>query len=138
MIAYLDSSVLLRVILGEPQRLAEWDDIDTGISSVLAQVECLRSIDRLRVQNAIPRRKYASLRAAVYDLLARVELVDISPAILSSASSSIPVPLGTLEAIHLATALLWQDLRGELLLLATHDKTLATAARALGLTTIGC
>jgi predicted nucleic acid-binding protein len=138
MIAYLDSSVLLRVVLGEPQRLTEWKDIEAGISSALAQVECLRTLDRLRLQNVIPETKHESLRAAVYDLLSRVELVEISSAVLSRASSSIPVPLGTLDAIHLATALLWQDLRGDSLILATHDKALASAARALGLNVIGC
>ena len=138
MIVYLDSSVLLRVLLGEPQRLAEWNDIEVGISSALAQVECLRTLDRLRLKNAIPEVKHESLRAAAYDLLYRVELIEISPAVLSRASSSIPVPLGTLDAIHLATALLWQDLREKNISLATHDKALGSAGRALGLNVIGC
>jgi len=138
MIVYLDSSVLLRVLLGEPRRLTEWNAIEVGISSALAQVECLRTLDRLRLQNAITETKHKSIRAAAYDLLSRVELIEISPAVLSRASSSIPVPLGTLDAIHLATALLWQDLRDKSISFATHDKALGLAGRAFGLDVIGC
>lgn len=48
-----------------------------------------------------------------------------------------PVPLGTLDAVHLATALLWQETRGDELVLATHERALALAARASGLHVIG-
>jgi hypothetical protein len=36
---YLDSSVLLRVILGEPEPLASWPRIDVVVSSELIRVE---------------------------------------------------------------------------------------------------
>jgi len=41
---YIDSSVLLRVILGEPEPLASWDQIDAAVSSELIRLECLRTI----------------------------------------------------------------------------------------------
>jgi hypothetical protein len=46
-------------------------------------------------------------------------------------------PLGTLDAIHLSTAISWRDARNTELTMATHDKSLATAARAIGLHVIG-
>lgn len=138
MIAYLDSSVLLRVILGERDRLAEWHRIDRGIASVLVEVECLRTLDRLKLQRALIGDKYEALRAAVFDLLTRVELIEITRPILSRAALSMPTPLGTLDAIHLATALTWQDFHEEKLIMATHDKTIASAARASGVRTVGC
>lgn len=49
MIAYLDSSVLLRVILGQANALREWSAIEGGVVSALVEVECLRTLDRLRV-----------------------------------------------------------------------------------------
>jgi hypothetical protein len=46
--------------------------------------------------------------------------------------------LGTLDAIHLATALAWREAAGvEDLVMATHDLALATAARASGLRVVG-
>jgi len=42
-----------------------------------------------------------------------------------------PVPIGTLDAIHLATALLWRERAGTLEM-ATHDAALGAAARAFG------
>jgi hypothetical protein len=52
--------------------------------------------------------------------------------VLSRASEPLPVPLGTLEAIHLATALIWRDRIGAIPTMATHDAALGTAGRAFG------
>jgi hypothetical protein len=43
-----------------------------------------------------------------------------------------PMPLGTLDALHLATALIWRDRVGALQMLATHETALGTAARSYG------
>lgn len=43
-----------------------------------------------------------------------------------------PIPIGTLDAIHLATALIWRERMGSLAAMATHDTALAAAARAFG------
>jgi hypothetical protein len=48
-----------------------------------------------------------------------------------------PTELGTLDAIHLATALLWRDFTDEPLTMATHDAALAIAAEAHGLPVVG-
>ena len=46
MIAYVDSSVLLRVALAQPNALPEWRRIDRGVSSALLATESLRTLDR--------------------------------------------------------------------------------------------
>lgn len=137
MIAYLDSSVLLRVILGQPGRLREWDTIDTGVASALAEVECLRTLDRLRLRANLPDPELATRREAVYRLTEEMEIVEPSMAVLRRAAQPFATPLGTLDAVHLATALLWQEARGRALVMATHDQALALAARASGLRVIG-
>jgi len=138
MIAYIDSSVLLRMILGEPDRLAQWESIETGVSSVLAEVECLRVLDRLNLQGTLGDTEYADARISVFDLMSRMELVEISRPVLSRAASRFPVPLGTLDAIHLATAVIWRDLKAFSLVMATHDRALYSASRALGMAAYGC
>lgn len=56
---------------------------------------------------------------------------------LARAAQPFPTTLGTLDAIHLSTALLWRERTGEALTLATHDGALALGARAFGLPVVG-
>ena len=57
--------------------------------------------------------------------------------ILARASDPFPTPLGTLDALHLATALVWRERMRQPLVMATHDGGLALAARAFGLEVLG-
>src|SRR5678815_3702734 len=50
--------------------------------------------------------------------------------VLARASQPLPTPLGTLDAIHLASALLWQEKERKELVMATHD-TAASLGRHL-------
>jgi predicted nucleic acid-binding protein len=136
-IAYLDSSVLLRVILGQADRLERWSEVQLGVASALVEVECLRTLDRLRLRAEMSYEDLAVRREAVYRLTEELELVEPSRSVLGRAAQPLPVPLGTLDAIHLATALSWRELRREELVMATHDSALATAARASGLPVVG-
>ncbi len=49
-----------------------------------------------------------------------------------------PMVVKTLDAIHLASALLFQERTGDNLTFATHDLQQTTCARALGFKSIGC
>jgi uncharacterized protein len=136
-IAYLDSSVVLRLVLGEEHRLGEWEQVDAAVASALTEVECLRVLDRLARLDRLSPDELAERRGAVYRTLAAVDLVDVSRTVLRRASEPFPTPLGTLDAIHLATALLWREATGDPLTLTTHDRELATAARATGFIVAG-
>ena len=138
MIAYVDSSVLLRIVLGQPDSLSEWRTIERGVVSALVEVECLRTLDRFRIARGLPEAEVALRREAVVRLLESMEVVGVSTPILRRASAPFPVTLGTLDALHLATALGWRDAVGEDLAMATHDAALGLAARAMGLAVAGC
>lgn len=137
MIAYLDSSVLLRVVIGQRDTLKEWQRVTQGIASAIVEVECLRTVDRLRVAQEFSDEMIAERREAVYRLLEAIEIVEITYSVLSRAAQPLPTALGTLDAIHLATALLWKEQTGKDLSMATHDLALAIAAKASGLRVIG-
>lgn len=128
---YVDSSVLLRVVLGEPGRLDVWSKIQSPVSSELIRLECLRTIDRARVRLALEDEGVAQHRAAVMELIDTFSLISLDSFILERASDPFPTSLGSLDAIHLATALLARE-EFEELELATHDDELARAARAVG------
>ena len=137
MIAYLDSSVLLRVILGQPGSLPEWESIRAGVASALVEVECLRTLDRLRLRARIPDADLAARREAVYRLTEEIEIVEPTLPVLRRAAQPMPTPLGTLAAIHLATALAWREARHQDLIVATHDQALGLAARGSGFRVVG-
>lgn len=134
---YVDASVILRVVLGQREALPEWRSIRLAVASALVEVESLRTLDRLRLAERMTSEQLAERREAVYRLFEEMEVVEPTMPILRRASQPFPTPLGTLDAIHLSTALLWEQAREEEIVMATHDAALATASRASGLRVVG-
>lgn len=137
MIAYLDASVILRLVLGQTDQLAEWAEVSVGVTSALSEVECLRTLDRLRVGSSLSDAVLAARREAVFHFMRSAEIVETTRAVLERASQPLPTTLGTLDAIHLATAMLWRERAQAELVMATHDGALARAARSCGLAVLG-
>lgn len=137
MIAYLDTSALLRLVLREPGALDELRSCEALVSSELLAVESQRTLDRMRVQGTLSPEESAARRAAVTEWLEAVDLVLLQRPILARASEPFPTALGTLDALHLATALVWRDRMRQALVMATHDGGLALAARSFGIDVLG-
>jgi predicted nucleic acid-binding protein len=137
MIAYVDASVLLRLALRQPDALTEWRQIEEGVASVLVTTESLRTLDRLRLRAKLSHAEVANRRAKILELIASLQLVELDTTVLERAAHPMPTELGTLDAIHLATALLWRELSRADLTMATHDSALGLAARAYGLPVVG-
>lgn len=132
MTAYIDTSALLRLVLREAGALDELRSYDSLVSSELIAVESCRTLDRLRLQGSLTTEEAAVRLRVVSEWLETIDLVLLRPAVLSRASEPLPTPLGTLDALHLATALTWRDRIGPLPVVATHDAALGLAARAFG------
>ena len=64
-------------------------------------------------------------------------MVDVEPMVLKRAAQPMPTELGAVDAIHLATALLWKEMTKGDLVMATHDGALALGAKAHGLRVVG-
>jgi len=137
MIAYVDSSVLLRIVLRQPHALKEWRRIEKGVASSLVEVECLHTLDRVRLRTRMTDKDLALRRDTIFRLLDAMELVEPSRSVLARASQPLPTELGTLDAIHLTTAMLWREASVSEVVMATHDEALGTAARAQGFAIIG-
>lgn len=129
--AYIDSSVLLRFVLGEPNRLKSFGRVTRPVASELVRLECLRTIDRARLRLRVPDEEIATRRAAVLERLEAFDLIRVGTDVLERAAEPFPTTIGSLDAIHLASALLARD-EAPTLAFATHDAELATAARAVG------
>lgn len=137
MIAYIDSSVLLRVALGQSNALTEWGRVDRGVSSALILTESLRTLDRVRLRAHLSDNEVARRRSTILAIIDSLELVEIDAVVLDRAAQPMPTELGTLDAIHLASALLWKDATGIEPVIATHDAALGLAAQAHGLKVLG-
>lgn len=132
MIACIDTSALLRIVLREQGALDDLRSYDALVSSELIAIESARTIDRLRLQGSLSADEAAARVRTVNDWLEAIDLVLLRPPVLSRASEPMPMSLGTLGALHLATALIWRDRMGPLPTMATHDTALGVAARAFG------
>jgi hypothetical protein len=99
--------------------------------------ESLRTLDRVRLRVNLSDIEVARRRATILALIDSLELVEIDDSVLGRAAQPMPTELGTLDAIHLASALLWKDALGVDPVMVTHDKALALAAQAHGLKVLG-
>jgi predicted nucleic acid-binding protein len=139
LIAYIDSSVLLRIVLRQPSPLEEWDDLITGVASKLIAVECYRAIDQLWHRGGLTADDVTEKRSIVRTFVARLDVIEIDARVLDMSSQPLPTPLATLDSIHLSTAMLYRAAHRDAgrIYFATHDVALAVAAKAMYFDVIG-
>ncbi|WP_341358414.1 PIN domain-containing protein [Georgenia sp. M64] len=122
---YLDSSAVMKLVRREAETagILEWLQLHRdlpAVTSELGRVEVLRAARRAGA-NAL-----AEARAVVGDL----DLISLDRAVQDVACDVGEPSLRTLDALHLASALLLGE---ALTVLVTYDHRLADAARAAGL-----
>ena len=128
---YLDSSVVLRRLRREAPSLPGWAQWEHAYASVLLGVEIWRTLDRIRLSGNVVDAETAELMVRARAILAAVDLVPLSDAILERASQPFVTSLGTLDALHLSTALRLTQSGAIELTFLTHDSELAIAARSM-------
>jgi len=130
---FMDTSVFMRRLLKQPGAFTEWSAWDAAISNELLRVKARRVLDRLRLQRTLGDAELAELNKLMLASFAALDFVPLSRAVLKRAGDPFPTVIGTLDAIHLASALLWTEETGEAITFLMHDQQLAIAARACGL-----
>jgi predicted nucleic acid-binding protein len=121
---YLDSSVVLAYLLAEDRcpPASLWED--SLVSSRLLEYEIW---NRVNVYQSAMRRGQDART-----LLARIQLVDMTPTVLRRALHPFPVAIRTLDSLHLATAEHLRESRQDFTL-ASFDDRLVKGARALNI-----
>ena len=132
MIVYLDSSVILRVLLGQKNTWKEWGQWDQAYSSSLLHLETRRVIDRLRLESVLDDHGVAHIGAELRRIERAISRIALSRSVFDRASMPMPTVVKTLDAIHLATGFLVRERLHPDLVFVTHDAQQATAARSLG------
>ncbi|MBI4405602.1 MAG: hypothetical protein HY537_15680 [Deltaproteobacteria bacterium] len=137
MIGYLDSSVLMRIVLNQKGRLHEFSKLKRPISSKVLKTECLRTLDRARLARLLTEKEHYTAVGELYDSMDCIEWIQVSDKVLDKAGSNFAVSLGTLDAIHLCSAILWREQTSTDCVFLTHDNTLKKAAILAGFTVLG-
>ncbi|MBI4405606.1 MAG: hypothetical protein HY537_15700 [Deltaproteobacteria bacterium] len=136
MIAHVDSSVLLRLALKQARPLREFASVTRGISSRLIRAESLRTLDRLFALESISEADQARAAQFLFKAFDHLELIPVDP-ILEVVGNPIGLKLGTLDGIHLFSALKWKQTTQLPLIMLTHDRSLAIAAERFGIQAAG-
>ena len=120
---YLDTSVALAHLLGEDRHPA--DDLWTEVlvSSRLIEYELWTRVHA--------RGLAASHGPAVRALLGHLAIVELAPHVLARALERFPVPVRTLDAIHLASADFLRSQK-QTVEIASYDERMTTVARKMG------
>ena len=124
---YIDASIVLAYLLTEDRRPAGvlWDETLTA-SRLLEYV--VRT--RLHARNLAE-----SHGEAARTIIGRIALLELSPVVLTRALTGFPITVRTLDALHLASIDFLRQ-RGQSVELATYDRRMADAARAMGVPVI--
>ena len=129
---YLDSSFVIRQLLGVRPECPFWGKWEKAYASTMMRTECFRAANLLRLSGKIDDAQRARLGAWIEKVVSSVTLVPVTDAILHRAAETFPISVGTLQGIHLATLLELQAARGITCSVATDDTQLLQAATALG------
>ena len=130
---YVDSSVVLRHVLNDDSALGRVATSDMVGSSDLLLIECQRVLQRERMEAHLDDQQYSESLALLETILDSLFLIELGSAVKRRAAGPFPTGIGTLEAIHLASAILWEEADPDSgFSLLTYDKQLALCARAMG------
>ena len=121
---YVDTSVALAQLLAEDRRppTALWRE--TLVASRLLEYELWTRLHARKLTD--------SHGDAAQELLRRIALLELSPTVLSRALEAFPIPVRTLDALHLASCEFLRS-RGQSIELASYDSRMLDAARAMEL-----
>ena len=139
MTAYLDSSVVLRYILAGEVTIRHVLDYPRVISSELMEIECRRVIHRVRMQRELSDDGVIEAYRRLAGVVRGVDLIELSRDVKTRAAESFPVVVRTLDALHLATALLWArdagytEVQDDEVHVFSLDAAFNNGARAIGL-----
>lgn len=139
MIAYAESSAIMAWLLGERRgeevrrALARSERV---VSSTLTQVECARTLARGVASGRVGRGDELAALRLLDQAVATWTVLEMSGRVLTRARGTFPVePVRTLDALHLATAMVFREALPDLVVVSLDDRIRANA-EALGLRVI--
>ena len=101
------------------------------------RIEAIRTVDRMRLEGHLDDEEVSTALVSIQCVRAALHEVPLSTTVVERTCQSFSTTVGTLDALHLATALLVRERYAPDLSLLTHDRQLARAAAALNFDVLG-
>lgn len=120
---YLDTSVALAHLLAEDRSPPDSLWSESLVSSRLLEYELWTRINARKLTN--------SHGEAVRAMIARVAILELAQAVLTRALEPFPVPVRTMDALHLASMDFLRS-KQQTVALASYDNRMVDAAQAMG------
>ncbi len=138
MTGYLDSSVVLRWIFNHDSQYKKIKKYSEFIASDILIIECNRVLERYRLESLLKDDELIKAKKNLYAVINGINFIELDSSIKKRAADSFPTIIGTLDSIHLSTALLYKEEKKlNTLTVISHDKQLINCAVAMGFTTDG-
>ena len=134
--AYFDTSVLVKRYVREAgsKRARELLRHHRFLSCAIAPLEAVSAFSRRQVAGELSARNFSAIMSRLRADQGHWELVEVSASVLARAEEVIArAGVRTLDALHLAAALSFQELSGLRLPFVTADEQQREAAQQLGL-----
>jgi predicted nucleic acid-binding protein len=139
-VVYAESSAVLAWLLGESDQrtiLHEMSEADQVVTSTLTLIECSRALARAREMKRLKEAEELAASHLLAQAAASWHVLDISDRVADRARASFPLePVRTLDALHLASALVFTEALGPIRMLSLDDRV-RDNAEALGMTIAG-
>ncbi len=133
MSCYVDSSIVLRYLLGIDRQLEKTERFEAAASSELLLIECPRVLDRYRLEKLLDDDALVHVLAAFRVVAEGFHIIELTEAVKERAAEPFPTVIGTLDALHLSSAALWSEREGRRsVTVLTADRQMERCAQAMG------
>ena len=130
-VLYAESSAVLSWLLGEPRQhevVAELSKAATVVTPSITAIECSRGLLRARLDGRVSEAEEMAALRMLDEAVERWTTLGVFDEVDQGARQEFPQePVRTLDAVHLATALLFAGALGELRMLSFDDRVRANA-----------
>jgi hypothetical protein len=136
MVAYIDSSVILRHILLGETAIKHAFACDRAVSSELTEIECRRVLHRYRMDGDVDDEGFLQSVERLAAVLGGISVVGLSGPVKNRAMASFPVSMRTLDALHIASVETYARwFPQDSVAVFTHDRAMNRCATVLGYAT---
>lgn len=138
-LAYLDTSTYIKLYIKESgsEEARQESGKNRILSSAILPVECFSALSRKRQEGTISAKDLERLAGYIRKDLLYIEIIRLTDEVLRKAEDiTLHGNARTMDAVHIAAALIFQEAIGTGITFITSDKKQQTAAEDNGLTTL--
>jgi len=107
---------------------------DAVVSSALTIVELRRAVGQVTASQRVPQERATEALRRALEILSKADVIPLGELILARAGGAFPLPIRTLDALHVATALEVQLRPGvTAVVMMSRDKRVKDVAAAVGI-----